>query len=353
MDDTKIRLTIRSGGWVLILLGILILAMLTWALAPAILRMVNPSPGDGTTIESYEFDLSNLALTRETIVPAMIHRDMSPVLTDPIMLSAQETLIKNSNKRNQYLVSNDLVVGIELADEVRCYPLHVLNVHEVVNDTIGGVPIVVYWNWPSGHAAVFERTYENRVINFGLSGLSGNGSMLLYANDETEGDEQLFSMMQAKSITGSDTVLTPITHEVTSWGHWFADHPETSVLAPNEHYKKRYRKGDPRTYFLNDTIYFPASPMPEDGVNPKTLVLAIATSKGYDVYNISELDSFADENHEVHITIDGSPATITVGNNPLWATVKDSQGNQIQSQRALWFAWYANHPDAVISSPNH
>jgi hypothetical protein len=91
--------------------------------------------------------------------------------------------------------------------------------------------------------------------------------------------------------------------------------------------------------------------MPERTNDPKTQIIAISTSDGYDVYSIADLYSHADENGEVHITLNGSIATITVSNNPLWATVKDSHGNPIQSQRALWFAWFANHPNAVLLSP--
>ncbi|MBC8310258.1 MAG: DUF3179 domain-containing protein [Planctomycetes bacterium] len=350
MSDQKIRLTFRGGGWVLAVLAIVLLAMIAWAIAPAVLRVANQAPGDGTTIESYEFDLTNMQLAQETVVPAMRHRDMSPVLTNPNILNAEEIAEKNRNKRKQYLVSNDLVVGIELGGEVRCYPLHVLNVHEVVNDTLGGVPIVVYWNWPSGHVAVFERTIQTTPVNFGVSGISGNGSMLLYADTKTDEGEQLFSPLQGTSISGNEVQLNPITHKVTVWKDWVSQHPDTTTIAPDETYKKRYRKGDPRTYFLNDTIYFPVSPMPEDGVNPKTLVLAIATTEGYDVYNIAELHSLADENGEIQITVNAEPCTITVGDGPLWATVSDGSGNTISSERCLWFAWYANHPDTTIIS---
>ncbi|MDP7005759.1 MAG: DUF3179 domain-containing (seleno)protein [Phycisphaerales bacterium] len=350
MSDQNIRLTFRGGGWVLSVLAIVLLAMIAWAIAPAVLRVANQAPGDGTTIESYEFDLTNMQLTEETLIPAMQHRDMSPVLTDPNILNTEEIAEKNRNKRKQYLVSNDLVVGIELGGEVRCYPLHVLNVHEVINDTLGGVPIVVYWNWPSGHVAVFDRTIQTTPINFGISGISGNGSMLLYADTKAVEGEQLFSPLQGASISGKNVQLQPITHEVTVWKDWVARHPDTTTIAPDETYKKRYRKGDPRTYFLNDTIYFPVSPMPEGSVNPKTLVLAIATTNGHDVYNIAELNSSADTNGEIKITVDGNPATITVGNGPLWATVMDESGNTIPSERCLWFAWYANHPDTTIIS---
>ncbi len=347
MSEQEVRLTFRGGGWVLVLLFVVIAGVVTWAVAPAILRLSNHAPGNGETIESYQFDLSNLKLEKETIVPAMQYRDMSPVLTNPKILSIEELANKNATKRNQYLVSADLVVGIAIGNEIRAYPLHVLNVHEVVNDSIGGIPILIYWNWPSGHVAVYERTIDGREIEFGLSGLSGNGSMLLYDKVKEVGGEQLYSAIQGKSVTGDSKKLTPVSHEVTSWKSWFDRHPNTEALAPDEGYKKRYRKGDPRTYFLNETIYFPVSPMPKDSISPKVPIIAVQTEDGYEVFSIQSLYDGSTDG-KVALQVDGETITFLVDRHPLFAVAQDEDGNALSAQRSLWFAWYGNHPDAVI-----
>jgi hypothetical protein len=298
------------------------------------------------------FDLSNTQLEVDTLVAVMQHRDMSPALKEPSILSVEALAIKNSVKRNQFLVSSDLVVGVEINSEFRAYPLHVLNVHEVVNDTIDGTPITVYWNWPSGYVGVFERIIGGEEVSFGLSGLSGNGAMLLYPQAEEVGGEQLFSPILGRSVTGDSVQLKPVTHEVTSWKSWFSRHPDTTSLAPDEQFKKRYRKGDPRQYFLNDTIYFPVNPMPEDGVNPKTHIIVVQTEEGDDVvYTIQDLVDAAGQDNEITLDIMGTQISFLVGTAPLFAFAKDATNKTIPSQRSLWFTWYANHPDAVISSP--
>jgi hypothetical protein len=344
------RLTLKGGGWVLVLMGVVTVGIICWAIAPAVLRLVDPAPGDGNTVESYQFDLSNLQVPQETFMPAMQHRDMSPVLTNPEILSVEELAAKNGTKRNPFLVNSDLVVGITIGDETRAYPLHVLNVHEVVNDTIGGVPLTVYWNWPSGHIAVFQRVIDRKEIQFGITGLAGNGSMLLYEKGEEEGGEQLYSAILGHSVSGDVVQLKQIPHEVTSWNSWFSRHPNTKSIAPVEGYKKRYRKGDPRTYFLNETIYFPVSPMPKDSANPKTAVIALQTTDGHAVYEIQSLLDAANDQGELKLQVDGKPVTFIVGSAPLFAIAQDENGNAIPTQRALWFTWYANHPDAVLVS---
>jgi hypothetical protein len=331
-------------------MALVTIGIVGWAVAPAVLRIAYPAPGDGKNVKSYGFDLSNLQLEEDTLTPAMQHRDMSPVLTNPTMYTVDELATVNNTKRNPFLVDSDLIVGISLGGETRAYPLHILNLHEVINDTIGGIPVVVYWNWPSGHIAVFERTIDNKEMQFGISGLSGNGSMLLYRKTDTVGDEQLFSAILGQSVTGSELHFKPIAHEVTSWESWFRRHPDTESIAPNAGFKKRYRKGDPRTYFLNDTIYFPVQPMPEDSTHPKTPIIAVQTNVGYEVFSIQSL---YDESQDGKVTlqVDGQPITFLVDTPPLFAVAQDELGNTLPSERALWFTWYANHPDAVINDP--
>ena len=351
MSEPDVRLTLKGGGWVLVLMGAVTISIICWAIAPAVLRLVDPAPGDGRTVESYQFDLSNLQLSNDTFVPAMQHRDMSPVLTNPEILTVEELAARNGTKRNPFLVNSDLVVGVSIGGETRAYPIHVLNLHEVINETIGNVPITIYWNWPSGHIAVFERTIHDKETAFGVSGLSGNGSMLLYETAEEVGGEQLYSVMLGRTVTGKNKSLVPIAHEVTSWQSWFDRHPDTTSIAPAEGYKKRYRKGDPRTYFLNETIYFPVSPMPEDSTNPKAAVIAIQTSDGYEVYEIQSLLDAANDEGKLILQVDGKPVTITIGSAPLFAIAEDADGKTIITQRALWFTWHANHPDSTCQAP--
>jgi hypothetical protein len=348
--DTNIRLTFKDGGWVLLLLLVVILAIIAWAVAPAVLRLGNQGVGDGSSIASYAFDMSNAQLASETTIPVMQHRDMSPVLHNPEIYDVAALAESNSGPRNKFIVSKDLVVGVTINGESRAYPLHVLNVHEIVNDTLGDTPITVYWNWPSGHIAVFERTIEGSEVQFGISGISGNGSMLLYVDSGEVGGEQLWSAMQSESVTGAPLPLTEVTHEVTSWAHWVERNPETTALAPDEQYKKRYRKGDPRTYFLNDTIYFPVSPMPADDVHPKTAVVVLPTTNGFTAFPIDSLFSTANEDGFATRSLQGDTVTFEVSNSPHYAVARDEEGNVLPSTRALWFTWFANHPETVLVS---
>ncbi len=348
MANEEIKLTLKGGGWVLVLMGVMLVSMLVWALYPAIMRKAAISAGDGNDIQSFAFDLTNLSIDEEVVVPGMHHRNMSPMLSDPEILSVEALASRNNVHRNKFLVSKDLVVGVTINGESRLYPLHMLHVHEIVNDTLGGKPIVVSWHWPSGHIAVHERQAETHFAN---SGLIGNGALLMYELSDTEGGEQLYSPLLSQTVSGEMDELTLIPHEVTSWASWFARHPETTSIAPVEGMKKRYRKGDPRIYFSTEKLYFPVDPMPEDDLNPKTPVIAIQSAGSFTCFSINQLVEEANGEGIVHVTIDGQPVTIEVDDTPLYAVARDADGNVIPSHRALWMNWHALHPEAKIQHP--
>ena len=55
-------------------------------------------------------------------------------LDNPTFLAAHET---------KYFGDEELVLGVEFAGEVRAYPVRMLRYHHVVNDTVGGEPLLV------------------------------------------------------------------------------------------------------------------------------------------------------------------------------------------------------------------
>lgn len=68
-----------------------------------------------------------------------VPRDAFPVFDDPPMLSAAEA------EAEGVIFDRDAVIGVAHGGEAKAYPITVMGVHELGNDTIGGVPIAVSW----------------------------------------------------------------------------------------------------------------------------------------------------------------------------------------------------------------
>lgn len=63
-------------------------------------------------------------------------KDGIPALTNPNYVPAQKA---------SFLRKNDQVIGTVINGEARAYPLRIMSWHELVNDRIGGLPILVSW----------------------------------------------------------------------------------------------------------------------------------------------------------------------------------------------------------------
>ena len=65
----------------------------------------------------------------------LLSRDAIRPIYSPIIASAEEA----------DLDSRELVIGVSIEGETRAYPIRPLNRREMVNDVVGGVPILVTW----------------------------------------------------------------------------------------------------------------------------------------------------------------------------------------------------------------
>ena len=94
----------------------------------------NPSPPAPAPTDTASAD----ALERP-VAPAQARRAPSRgrgfvPLDDPIFLAADDT---------EFFGDDELVLGVEFAGEVRAYPVRMLRYHHIVNDTVGGEPLLV------------------------------------------------------------------------------------------------------------------------------------------------------------------------------------------------------------------
>jgi len=249
-----------------------------------------PRLGDGTHVASYGFDLDPLLVDRTLIAASGMPRDGLVVVNDPEIVSASSIDHMSRGQRGKLLVPSDRVVGIVAGDQVRAYPLRFLRWHEVVNDTIAGIPIVVTYSPLCDSVMVARRAVGDQVLRFGLSGLLLSSNLLLYdlpggqpSNDPVQamqgsqapdrpGQEpvvrrpSLWSQLQARAIAGPAAALglslEILPSAVTTWELWQELHPGTGVMAPVPGHARRYRRDPYSSYLSSDILRFPVRPLP-------------------------------------------------------------------------------------------
>lgn len=392
-------LTFRSGGWVIALAGVLVLLILAWAFAGIL--MGHRPKGDGQSVDTYGFDLSNLRTNGGAFVASGNPRDFFQSLDQPQVLPGHEMLAYNAKLRSKYVVTADRVIGVEINGKSRAYPLTVMNVHEVVNDELAGVPIAVTFSPLCDSAIVFDRRVNGKPLQFGVSGLLLDSNLVMYDKQtdvvaQTSLNSQdaklatqvsmnadqsplvsaapsssLWSQMAAMAIAGPavGTTLAQIPNvNVCTWKHWLATHPTTEVILPDAQDEKRMKKISYSRYLLSSRLEFPIGRKAATNIltNPsldnmpatmpdKMPVIAITAGGETRVITLREA---ADRGADApwNFVVGGVPIVVVSQKDPASVLVGSSDARPIQVTPCLWFVWQAFHapaaPDQVLM-PSH
>jgi hypothetical protein len=339
-------LTFRAGGWVIALALALVLAILAWAFAGVL--MGHRPKGDGQSIASYGFDLSNLRTDGGLLVASGNPRDFLRALDHPAVMAGHDMLAHNAKLRSKYVVTADRVIGVEIDGAARAYPLTVMNVHEVVNDELAGVPIAVTFSPLCDSAVVFDRRVDGRTLAFGVSGLLLDSNLVMYDRAEPNGAESLWSQMAGAAIAGpaAGTRLQRIPGvNVCTWKHWLAAHPATEVILPDAQDEQRMKTFSYSRYLLSPRVDYPLGRRGAAGAPPeKTPVIAIEAGGQRRVVTLREA---ADRGAAAPwtLSVGGVPVEIASQAEPASVLVRSLDGTPVVVTPCLSFAWEAFHAD--------
>ena len=130
------------------------------------------------------------------------------------------------------------VTTVELNGEAVAYPNEVLKETGVVNDTVGGVDVVVFWQpgvasaldsssiasgQDVGTSAVFERTLNGQTLSF-----VGDGETI--TDEQTGSSWNILGEAVAGELTGQK--LEPVVRVDHFWFSWAAFRPDTRIYQP-------------------------------------------------------------------------------------------------------------------------
>ena len=103
-------LTMKGGGWILIVSLVVSLLLIGWALSGVI---IGKRPvGDGSNMDSYGYELSTLGVPKGSMAARGNARDFLNVYKDPQTIPGQDLIVYNQQNRKPWLVTRDRVVGV-------------------------------------------------------------------------------------------------------------------------------------------------------------------------------------------------------------------------------------------------
>ncbi|MCA1737150.1 MAG: DUF3179 domain-containing protein [Actinobacteria bacterium] len=187
------------------------------------------APGDdGTGLPSGPSalrDLGNPDLPEPLLDPSEIISggpppDGIPPIDDPVFISVAEA--------DSWLEDNEPVVYLEIAGEAHAYPIQVLIWHEIVNDTVGGIPVAITYCPLCNSAVSYRRVVDGVETTFGTSGKLYASSLVMY----DRATESLWTHFDGRAVAGVLTghELEPIASPLLAWTDFVSAYPDGRVL---------------------------------------------------------------------------------------------------------------------------
>lgn len=238
--------------------------------------------GDGQNVASYQFDLSDFRGDRDLLVASGLPKNGQPALDHPRAIDTDAVDRRNRNPHSRVIISRDKVIGVTIDGQARAYPVRVLNWHEVVNDSLAGVPIAVTFSPISRAAVVFDRRLNDQTLRFGFSGLVYQHNLVLHDRRDDPADESLWPQLRFAAIAGprAGARLRVLPARLVQWGQWREAHPDTTLMLGRDAdaWQDRYERAPYERAFATGQTVFPVDPPPppesETGIDPFAVVAA-------------------------------------------------------------------------------
>jgi uncharacterized protein DUF3179 len=241
-----------------------------------------------------------------------------------------------------WLKDDDIVFGIEVNGEYRAYPRRIMEVREMVNDTLGGRHLGIPYCTLCGAAQAYYTDQlpagvERPILR--TSGLLIRSNKVMYDVNS----HSVFDTFLGKAVTGplakKGLKLEQASVVTTDWGRWKKAHPETTVLvealALGRDFDFRNGRDSGGPIFPVGDID-PRLPVHEDVIGIVTASgkpVAFQRSKAFAALKKGDLIAY--ENVRLELDAGGIRAI-------------DADGSDLGSHQAFWFAWSQFHPKTEL-----
>jgi len=342
--------------------------------------------------QEFKTDFSIHSISYEEVLSGGPPKDGIPSIDHPEFINIQSA--------DAWLKPVEPVIQVVINQEAKAYPLQILIWHEIVNDTVGGIPILVTFCPLCNTAIVFEREVDGQILDFGTTGRLRFSNLIMYDRQT----ETWWQQAEGKGIVGTltGTQLTFVPAAIVSWDEFKQANPAGLVLSRNTGFTRSYGQNPYVGYdnvdqppFLytgpktpdqlpavarvltidlnNDAVAYPYEDLKKANVvndvvgNEKIVIFwSPGTASALDAQNIAEgkdvgtaaayrrvLDGltltfkFDGQN----IVDEQTGSSWNVLGQALDGKLKGQQLVQIVSVNHFWFSWAAFKPDTRIYQP--
>jgi hypothetical protein len=191
-------------------------------------------PMKGEHVKLYPFLLTNWGEWRKlhpgTLVlkPLPGYADRIPEFNKEVQegLSQRGSAPNDVLRTDKRLPPKTMILGLDAGGANQAFPLNSLRQARVINETLGGEPILVVHQPGSDTTTAFSARLNGKVLKFA----SANSDATELTDVETHSRWDAYGRCVSGRLAGSN--LQPLILEPEYWFAWSEFHPDTSIYAP-------------------------------------------------------------------------------------------------------------------------
>lgn len=262
-------------------------------------------------------------------------RGCIPALDDPTVTPAEG---------GDWYPDEAIVFGVVINGEARAYPKNQMEVHEMVNDTLGGRRIAIPYCTLCGSAQAYLTDelgddFEEPVLR--TSGLLIRSNKMMYELNTGSFVDTFLGQATSGPLAEAGVEFNQVSVVRSTWADWREAHPDTTIIAEDGGIGRSY-EADPLDGRDDDGPIFPIGDV-DPRLAVQESVLGVTGASGVPVaFHVGAarqalLDGETVTFDEVELRLDGSGVRAL-----------DADGNEIESHEAFWFAWSQFQPETLV-----
>lgn len=264
-------------------------------------------------------------------------KDGIPALSDPRIIRA---------KNDRHITDREPVITVEIGNaRPRAYPVRYLMWHEIVNDTVGGVPVAVTFCPLCNSGLTFDRRVAGKTLSFGVSGKLRNSDMVMYDRET----QSWWQQAEGRGIVGVHTgrELRALPTWMESWAEFKARNPNGEVMAQPRG-NRDYGRNPYTGYDSLQRPFLYSGELPPHGIPALARVVRVG-ERAWPVTRLRESNQVSEAGVIISWTAGQASAldstNIGQGRDVGTIRVRDSAGRDVVHDVMFAFSFHAFWPD--------
>ncbi|MEO1064762.1 MAG: DUF3179 domain-containing (seleno)protein [Actinomycetota bacterium] len=252
-----------------------------------------------------------------------------PAINDPVVTDAAG---------GDWYPDDRIVFGVVIDGEARAYPRNIMEVHEMVNDTLGGRRIGIPYCTLCGSAQAWftDDSGTDEPLELRTSGLLSRSNKVMYELNSFSVFDTFLGNAVSGPLREAGVQLEAVPVVTSTWADWKAAHPDTTIVAEDGGLGRTYPLDPLRGRDDNGPI-FPVGDV-DARLGAQDQVVGVVGPEGPVAFDAEAASAALDGGETVEL------AGVRVVSDGAGLVAELVDGGDVPSHQAFWFAWSQFHP---------